>query len=124
MLASVVGAGLAGVTALLAYSAINEATKETVDREIDLQWMQASIDAMPKCHYLAYGSVSRTLHFAFPGCLPGTSSFLLLVSLASSQRRSPISLLPAGTAEDQYWVESRIFAADGRSQLAKCEGKS
>ncbi|EJT51401.1 hypothetical protein A1Q1_07373 [Trichosporon asahii var. asahii CBS 2479] len=57
MLASVVGAGVAGVTALLAYSAINDAFKEKVDREIDLQWMQASIDAMPKCHYLAYGSV-------------------------------------------------------------------
>lgn len=73
MLASVVGAGLAGVTALLAYSAINEATKETVDREIDLQWMQASIDAMPKCHYLAYGSVSRMLHSTCPRCLPQTS---------------------------------------------------
>lgn len=74
MLASVVGAGVAGVTALLAYSAINDAFKEKVDREIDLQWMQASIDAMPKCHYLAYGSVSAQLHKSSSICLPRLSS--------------------------------------------------
>lgn len=74
MLAAIVGGGLAAFTALLAYSAVNEQNKEVIDHEIDLKWMQASIDAMPKCHYLAYGSVSPAfLHPGFLGCLPRTA---------------------------------------------------
>lgn len=59
MLSSVVGAVLAGGTALLALKSLNVQHKENVPLETDLKWMQASIDAMPKCAYLAYGSVSR-----------------------------------------------------------------
>lgn len=58
MLGSLIGASLAAGTALLALGAVNKQWAEEVDPAVDRKWMQASIDAMPRCHFLAYGSVS------------------------------------------------------------------
>jgi hypothetical protein len=52
-----ISAGIAAVTGLLSLSGKNPVIDENVPFEVDLKWMRKAIDAMPPCHFNAYGSV-------------------------------------------------------------------
>lgn len=107
MLASIVGTGLAAVTAMLAYTSLNAQHNEVVDTETDLKWMQASIDAMPQCHFLAYGSVrapARPRRPTPPGALLHSSEACRVLILLQAMRAASVS---------SRAIAGRVVRADG-----------
>ncbi|BEJ12653.1 hypothetical protein CspHIS471_0211130 [Cutaneotrichosporon sp. HIS471] len=57
LFSALISGAIATITGLLSLSVKNPVIDEDVALEVDLKWMRAAIDAMPPCHFNAYGSV-------------------------------------------------------------------
>lgn len=53
-----IGAAVTAAAALFALQGTNPAISADVPFETDLAWMRKAIEALPPCHFNAYGSVS------------------------------------------------------------------